>query len=494
MKRYSIFPLLTICVFLISGCKLFVNQPNVIVIVCDQLNPRTIGWTGETEVGTPNLDRFSESAYCFSNAYCTSPVGGPALHSLYTGVYPSQHWVLKNDMTMKDSLQTIIAMFNGHNYTTANIGDLCSNPLPRCDDSRSLLSNDFAINSGGFSAYTSYLKSELGKRNMGYNAYKKRFDGINLLKNRNRMAIKNPLPEELTLEHWITNKALEFIDNRAESLSAKPFFLNISYRSLQQFYSPIEKYANMYLDKMEELKLPPNFSEDGLQKWYNSNSDGSDSLSIEDVKYLRAMYLGIVSQLDAALGELFQGIKDRGLMENTIIVFTSQYGDSRGELEHFYARNMGEASVGVPLIMHLPGTELKKRKVIDANVSHVDLVSTLLKLSGISPAENSVGKDLIHAIKGEMDWSEHSVYAECYKYGVNPSQLMLRKGDYKLTYNIENEEGMFEIKLYNIIDDPWEQKDLAESSEHGVILMEMSDELMNDYWKKIFDSVPRDLF
>jgi len=144
-KRNSILPALLVFVFLIAGCRLSVKEPNVILIVCDQLSPRAMGWTGETEVITPNLDQFSDAAYCFTNAYCTSPVGDPARHSLYTGVYPSQHWVLKNNMNMKEDLPSIISMLNKQNYTTGNIGEMQSASLHKREDSQSALNHEFMI-------------------------------------------------------------------------------------------------------------------------------------------------------------------------------------------------------------------------------------------------------------------------------------------------------------------------------------------------------------
>ena len=178
-------------------------------------------------------------------------------------------------------------------------------------------------------------------------------------------------------------------------------------------------------------------------------------------------------------------------MENTIIVFTADHGDNLGEHGHFYGRNMLEASVGVPLMIWFPEMNLSEKRIIDKNVSHVDVVTTLLKIVGITPPKSMPGKDLRPLIKGKEDWTDHAVFAEFYKYQENPSQLMLRKGDYKLTYSIENEDGMFEMRLYNIKEDPWEQKDLSESGNHGIFLMNMSDELMNDYWKKIWSTLPK---
>lgn len=221
------------------------------------------------------------------------------------------------------------------------------------------------------------------------------------------------------------------------------------------------------------------------------NPNNPDSLSIEDVKYLRAMYFGFVTQLDAALGNLFHGLEERGLMENTIIVFTSDHGDNLGEHGRFYKGDMLEGSVGVPLMIRWPHKKLKKRKIIEENVSHVDLVPTLLHAAGISPTENMDGYNMLPLMKGKQNWTKHSVFSEYYEVGPNPSQLMLRKGDFKLTFNSETGDGMFEMKLYNLRKDPWEQNDLMESPDHAVLQMEMSNALMNNYWKKIADFLPK---
>jgi choline-sulfatase len=490
MKQSFAFILIAIF-FCISGCKFSTPKPNIVFIICDQLSPRAIGWTGQTEVQTPHLDHFSESSYCFTNAYCTSPVCAPARHSLYTGVYPSKHWVLKNDTEMKDDIPTIISMFNQEGYTTANIGKMHNAPYNNRRDFQYVLNHEFFTDRAGISHYNAYLQFELDKIKQPYKPYEHVSEGKTWLQERNGIAFVNPLPEELTPENWITNEALRFMDDQKEKRSEKPFFLHLSYFPPHHPYSPVKKFAEMYLDKMEEMKLPPNFSHDELQKWCKGNSNRPDSLSIEDVKYLRAMYFGFVTQLDAALGKLFHGLEERGLMENTIIVFTSDHGDNLGEHGRFYKGDMLEGSVGVPLMIKWPHKKLKKRKIIEENVSHVDLVPTLLHAAGISPTKNMDGYNMLPLMKGKQNWKNHSVFSEYYEVGPNPSQLMLRKGDFKLTFNSETGNGMFEMKLYNLREDPWEQNDLMESPDHAVLQMEMSDALMNNYWKKIADFLPK---
>lgn len=491
MKR-AIFICLVAQTMLLCGCRQPEKKPNIVFIICDQMSPRAMGWTGETEVKTPHLDNFSESAYCFTNTYCTSPVCAPSRHSLYTGVYPSYHGVLSNDMKMKEDVPTIISMLNKNNYTTANIGKMHNAPYHHRRDFQYVLNHEFFTDSAGISHYDAYLRSELKKRGMKYNPYSHVPEGKTWLQVKDGIAFINPLPEELIPEQWMTRQALKFMDDQKESRPGKPFFLHLSYFPPHHPYAPIEKYARMYLDKMDQMGLPPNFTQAQMQKWCEGSGQKPDSLSVEDVKYLRAMYFGFVTQLDAALGELFKGMKEKGLFENTIIVFTSDHGDNLGEHGRFYKGDMLEGSVGVPLMIRWPGEKLNERKIKEDNISHVDLVTTLIKATGITPPRYMPGKDMLPLMKGKENWKDHMVYSEFYAWGGEPSQLMLRKGDLKLTYNAETKNGKFEMKLFNLHDDPWELNDLSGNNEYAALFDKMRDELMNDYWKKAVGTISKE--
>lgn len=491
--KHFFYLILLIIVQSFSGCSRFSQEPNIVFILCDQMSPRAMGWLEQMEVQTPNLDRFSNSAYCFTNAYCASPVCAPARHSLYTGVYPSSHWVLKNDMPMKDSVRTIISMLNDKGYTTANIGKMHNAPYHNRRDFQYVLNHEFFTDAAGISHYRAYLDSELKKRGLEYAPYQHVAEGKNWLQDKTGIAFINPLPEELTPEKWMTDEAIKFMDDQHENRPDKPFFLHLSYFPPHHPYAPVEKYARQYLNKLDEQALPPNFSISELQKWCEGSKARPDSLSVEDVKYLRAMYFGFVTQLDAAIGKLIDGMKERGLLENTIIVFTSDHGDNLGEHGRFYKGDMLEASVGVPLMIRWPGENLKKRKIIKENVSHVDVVPTLLKAAGITPPEYMAGYDMLPLMKGKQNWENHAVFSEFYKWGPNPSQLMLKRGDLKLTFNSETGDGMFEIKLFDTKKDPWELNNLADSADYAQVYVEMSDLLMNTYWKRMADQLPTEV-
>ena len=478
----------------LSGCQMNRDQPNIVFIYADQMNPRAMGWIGQTEVQTPHLDEFSEISYCFTSAYCSSPVCAPSRHSVYTGVYPSRHWVLKNDMRLNEKYPTIMAMMNEQGYTTANIGKMHNAPYHHRRDFQYVLNHEFFVGPAGISHYDAYLQSELEKRGItDYNPYKQVPEGKTWLQVKDGIAAINPLPEELVPEHWMTREALKFMDDQQTNRPDNPFFLHLSYFPPHHPYMPVKKYADLYLDKLDSLELPPNYDHERLQRWCKTGSMRPDSLSDEDVKYFRALYFGFMTQLDAALGNLFKGMEERGLLDNTIIVFTADHGDNLGEHGLFYKGNMYEGSVRVPLMVYWPEHKLPGRKIISDNVSQVDLVPTLLEAVGIEVPDYVAGRDILPLMKGEESWEDHAVYAEYFSRNREPSQLMLRRGDYKFIYNSDTESGAWETYFYNIREDPWEMKDGMDDPQYADILMDYMDELMNDYFKNMEGHAPPEM-
>jgi len=450
--------------FMLPGCGQNEERPNILFIICDQLSPRAVGWTGQTEVKTPNLDSLAESSYIFTNAYSASPRCAPARHSIYTGVFPSRHWVIKNDVEMNEEVPTIISMLNDQGYTTANIGKMHNAPYHHRRDFQYVLNHEFFMDAAGISHYRRYLLQELRKRRLKYRRNENIPEGKTWLQVVRGIGQVNPLPEEISAERWATREALKFIDDQQANRSDQPFFLHLSYFPPHHPYKPVAKYAEMYLKNVDELALPPNFDLEKLQEWCNGRNT-PESMTEDDVRFLRALYFGFTTQLDAALGELFDGMRRRGLLENTIVVFTSDHGDNLGEHGQFFKLSMLEGSVGVPLLVHWPGHTVIGGKTIEDNVSHIDLVPTLLQAAGITPPEHMPGKNMLPLMAGKESWEDQPIWSEGYLGSTEPDQLMLKKGDYKLVYERDINSRKYSKSLHNIRTDPWELHDLAADPE-----------------------------
>ena len=462
------------------------GRPNILLIIDDQHSPRAMGWTGETPVQTPALDRLASESVCFTNGYASSPVCAPTRHTIYSGLYPSEHGVITNDLPMREGIPTLMTHLNEAGYTTANIGKMHNCPYHHRREFQYVLHHEFFIGAGGISHYAAFLAAQLKQRGRGPGppwstpAAGKR----NWLEDAACIAGTNWVPEDLTAERWITDRSLEFIREQLANRPDKPFFLHASYFPPHHPYRPIEKYARLY--DPAAVALPPNFSRGKADAWCTGRSR-PDHLSDDDYKRLRAFYFGFVTQLDAEIGRLLEGLRELGLADNTVVFFMSDHGDMIGEHGALYKGLMYEGSVRVPFMVRWPGVgEARKEPTL---VSHADIMPTILRAAGLEPDAHLLGTDLRPLIAGEAGWPERSVYSE-FLPRLPFTHLMLRRGAHKLIASAAGPDRQsIRYQLYDVESDPWEMHDLADDPAHAGRLKELRDEL-TERWERQRQHMP----
>ncbi len=448
------------------------NRPNVLLIVDDQHSPRAMGWTGQTQVLTPNLDRLAAQSVCFTDAYCASPVCAPARHSIYTGLYPAEHGVILNERRMRDGVPTLMAHLNQAGYTTANIGKMHNTPYHNRQDFQYVLNHEFFI-SPGCSHYYPFLAGQVNKRQLKPVPWKKR--RRNWLEDPESIAFVNWVPEDLTPERWITDQSLEFIGDQLKHRPDQPFFLHASYFPPHHPYAPIAKYARMY--DPQAMKLPPNFSRSDLDRWCTGRSRPSH-LSDDEVRRWRALYFAFVTQFDAEVGRLLAGLQQLGVADNTIVMFMADHGDMLGEHGHFYKGIMYEASVGIPFMIRWPGLRGRSES---APVSHIDVMPTAMAAAALAVPGDLPGADLKPLLDGAGNgWADRPVYSEIY-HRLPFSRIMLRRGPYKIMAIPHGHKPRIEYRLYDVSNDPWEINDLVKGSRPPGVFKDMKNQLMAEY-------------
>ena len=463
------------------------KRPNVVLIIDDQHSPRAMGYTGLTPVRTPNLDRLARGGVRFSAAYANSPVCGPARHSIYTGLYVSDHGVLRNDLPMAD-VPTMIAMLNRAGYTTANIGKMHNAPYHDRRDFQYVLNNEFFDTPAGISHYHAFLQSEIDGRGLVPDPswWKAKPGTRSWLEHPRTLAGTHWLPEDVTPERWITEQSLEFVRDQLARRPEKPFFLHASYFPPHHPYGPIAKYAEMY--DPAEMSLPPNFNREKLDAWCTGRNTPK-SLSDDEVKWMLAHYYAFCTQLDAEVGVLLDGLDRLGVADNTIVIFLSDHGDMLGEHGMFYKGVMYEASVRTPFVIRWPG--VTKARVVGTPVMHLDLVPTILRAAGIDVPENLPGRDLRPLLEGSDRWPERSVYSEYFTSRF--VRLMIRRDNYKLmATGPYDRRGPMEYLLFDVVADPWEMNDLASDADHRDTLDAMRRELTS-IWDRQQRGLPRQM-
>lgn len=444
----------------------------------DQHNRRAMGWTGQSQCITPALDRLAEQSVRFINAYTPCPLCAPARHSLYTGRYVADHGVLNNDISMKDGVPTMMSLLNDAGYMTANIGKMHNAPYHARRDFQYCLHHEFFDRAGGISHYYPFMQQQCEKSGLEENLW---FAGKpeygNWLGHPETIAGTHWQTEEMTAEWWTTEESLRFMKDQVENRPGQPFFLHASYFPPHHPYGPIKKYSDWY--DLEEMELPPNCSLEKLREWW-SEYDSPHEFTEKDAKYMVARYYAFVSQLDAQVGRLIDGLAELGLADNTVVVFVSDHGDMIGEHGRFYKRNMYEGSAGVPFMVRWPGV---KDRTEATPVSLMDLVPTILEAAQVPVSSELDGQALQPVLSGREQWGKRPVFSEHYgdetTYKGIPSSFMIRKGSWKLIAVAPyGQWNSFAYELYNLERDPWELTECSGNTEHEAVLAELKNELM----------------
>jgi arylsulfatase A-like enzyme len=408
------------------------NQPNVIVFLTDQQRWDSTGLHGNPLDLTPNLDRVARQGTHVANSFTSQPVCGPARSSLQTGLYPTTTGCFRNGVPLPEGQKTLAHHFNDAGYSTGYIGKwhlAGEDPVP--DKQR-----------GG---YHSWLASNV----------------LEFTSEPYRMTTYNDDNEEVTLPGYRvdaqTDAAIRFVERN----QANPFFLFCSY---------LEPH---HQNRVDDYPAP-----DGYRARYESRWIPPDLLALGGSTHQHlAGYWGMVKRLDEAYGRLLDALKSLDLLENTIVLFTSDHGCHFKTRNREYKRSCHEASIRVPTVFTGPGFDGGGQ--VRELVSLIDLPPTLLDAAGIAVPDEMQGRSILPLLRGNGsgDWpgevfvqiseSEvgRAIRTNRWKYGVVAPGVSGNAAPGAETYQ--------ETYLYDLVTDPHELRNLAGARSHR----ELSDRL-----------------
>ena len=224
------------------------------------------------------------------------------------------------------------------------------------------------------------------------------------------LGFTSELPEEDHRDGWITKQAIEYIKNRNDE---RPLFFYLSYMKPHAGHNVPKGYEELYDTDSISYAQQPSWEKD-----YSPHSEGVNRRDMyedywknatdEEWKLMTMRYYANVTWIDDMMGRALYALKKKGLLENTIIVYTSDHGEMLGERYYrFNKYNLYEASVRVPMI--LAGTGLPESfhsgQVIERPTENLDILPTLLDLAGISPERELPGKNLLKSSLREASFS-----------------------------------------------------------------------------------------
>ncbi len=462
----------------ISNRLVLGKNPNVIIIFCDQLRSFALGCYGNQFVNTPNIDRLAQNGFRFEQGISNSPVCVPGRSDLLSGQNSRTcvgsrgnemssdpgNDIFGRDDRLKFHDPALPEQFKKMGYKTAQIGKWHIDTRPsRLGFDESLVT----IGSGSFFTNGSFSKNE---------------------------GTPYPVPG-FTTDHEITI-AKEFFS--ANKNSEKPFFL---YYNIISPHMPIldvpYRYSHMYNPK--EVPLRENVWKDGVlardeqwfhiymwQTFYNKNyqpvtSKTSPDFSLRD---LTALYYGSVTWADDTVGEILKSLKENGLEDNTLIVFSSDHGDMLGSQHLWNKDRLYEEAIRIPMIYSWP-CQIRPGANRNQVASLIDIMPTLLDLCGGTIPDTVQGQSLTPVLYGQKDRLEQD-----YTFIETPHREMgIRTPTHMCGMLMNSEDTAIEddqYQFYDLQEDPYELNNLAKTNKYTALANDLKKRLIK--WDK---EIPR---
>jgi arylsulfatase A-like enzyme len=280
------------------------------------------------------------------------------------------------------------------------------------------------------------------------------------------LGFTSKLPEEDHRDGWITKQTINYIENRNDD---RPLFLYLSYMKPHAGHNVPKGYEDLYdLDSITFAQQPP------WKKDYSPHSEGVNrrelyenywkNASEKEWKLMTMRYYANVTWIDDMMGRTLKALEKKGLLENSIIVYTSDHGEMLGE--HYYRfnkYNLYDPSVKVPMI--LAGTALpnsvKRNSVNSSPSENIDIMPTLLELANIEPEHDLPGQSLLSSKQRTASFSalheRDSEAAFMWRTNAHKLILVLKR---KENVNDYSSEDIITGEFYDLEKDPNEWYDL----------------------------------
>ena len=486
-----VLPLLSSC----SAQKEAEAKPyNIVYIMTDDHTAQMMSCYDRRYIETPNLDRIAADGVRFTNSFVANSLSGPSRACMITGKHSHANGFTDNTTCVFDgSQQTMPKLLQQAGYQTAIVGKWHLESLPTGFDYWEILPGQ-----GDY--------------------YNPRFITMQ----------NDTVTEKGYLTNLITDKSIDWMENRRDK--DKPFCLFIHHKAIHRNWLPELKYLSLYEDKT--FPMPDNFYDDYegrpaaaaqemsiwkdmdimydtkmyrkdlksplkgayesfigrltpeeraqydafyapiIEEFYKKNPQGRDLAEWKYQRYMRD-YAKVVKSLDDNVGRVLDYLEAQGLLDNTLVVYTSDQGFYMGEHGWFDKRFMYEESMRTPLVMRLP-KDFQTRGDIPQMVQNIDYAPTFLDLAGAPIPDDIQGVSLLPLLRGEKpaDWRK-SLYYHFYEY---PAEHMVKRH-----YGVRTERYKL-IHFYNDIDE-WELYDLQEDPT----------EMRNLYGQPGYEQVTEDL-
>ena len=361
---------LIICLLsLLVSCRSKSEQPNIVFVFADQWRAQSMGYAGNPDVLTPNLDKLASEGVYFSNAVSTSPVCTPYRAMLLTGKYVLKNGMFMNDVSLDPDSESLAKLLKEQGYQTAYIGK-------------------WHLDGNGRS---SFIPKE---RRQGFDYWK-------VLECSHSYNNSKYWGNDDLLHTWEgydaeaqTKDAIAYIEKHSKG--KHPFLLMLSWGPPHApYHTATEEFRDLYVHMDPQLR--PNVPED---LW-------------EETRAVLRGYYAHCSALDSYIGQLQEAIRRSNMEDNTLFVFTSDHGDMLNSHGQMKKQRIYEESAKVPFIVKYPALFGKGGKQSDFLLNTLDIMPTLLGMAGMKVPADLDGEDITEVILGKKEDDREAALIAC---------------------------------------------------------------------------------
>ncbi|MFW6130373.1 MAG: sulfatase-like hydrolase/transferase [Atribacterota bacterium] len=426
------------------------DKPNIILIVIDALRARNLGCFSGNQKISPNIDRVAENGALFEDAYCTWNTTDSSLTTILTGKYPVSHGITNHGdkVTEQD-----IAIFNSSK----------TKMLPEI------------LKQKGYKNIAIDWMGRWFKRGFDYYGYDVNYSIFNKIK----QYIKYVLSHRRILKFYTNKRKFKFPSIEDIKGVINTFMFTRELAEIQDAKYVTDSAINM-IKKNRDKKIFTFIHYWDTHSPYHCPNEFLNPKSDKDKDILIGRYKGAVKYVDKQIGRLVKKLRKMGKLENTLMIITSDHGDSLTEHGiYFDHHGLYNETIHVPLILHYP-EKISSDKRVKGFVQHTDLVPTILDIIDSNEFSKDLdGQSLMPVIKGNTDKIRPFIYSE---ESYVQKKRAIRNSNYKYIYATDGtgycrycdkvHQGPEE--LYDMINDPNELSNIVDEKR------EIADEMRNE--------------
>ncbi|MDO5035773.1 MAG: sulfatase [Porphyromonas sp.] len=476
------------------------RQYNILIIEADDHTQQMLSAYDSRHIQTPNMDHIAEGGVRFENSFVANSISGPSRACLLTGKHSHKNGFTNNiDSYFDGSQVTFPKLLQQAGYETAIVGKWHLHSMPTGFDFWEILPGqgdyynpDFIQMDESRKQYQGYVTDIIADMGISWLEQREDKERPFLLMIQHKAAHRDWLPRLEDLDKYedqVFVKPDNFFDDYEGRIAAGAQEMNI-YRDMDPAYdvkmespnydSPLASNYRHLVGRLgeEDQKIYRDFYEPLSQQYWSADWTEEERAEWHFQRYMRD-YAKVVYAMDESIGRVMDYLEEQGLLDTTVVIYTSDQGFYMGEHGWFDKRFMYEESFSTPLIMHLP-KGLSAKGVIEEMVQNIDLAPTFLDIAGADIPAEIQGESLLPLLRGEKELpsGRDVLYYHFYEY---PAEHMVmrhygvRDDRYKLIHFYNDRDSW---ELYDLEKDPYEMSNVYDDPAYAEILEGMKTKLV----------------